>query len=149
MVPSNSAINTSNQMILGSLNISFESLSGATKTVSGTKNKGYPQSTIKKNKITLKPLPAKTGQAETANETPRPRSDSYEARSTGRLDHVPTHTRLARRDSSTTEKSPSRTTRGRATRPTLVTNSETKVRAFNATTNHFLSPWLQQQPAWR
>jgi hypothetical protein len=33
MVPSNSAISTSNQMILGSLNISFESLSGATKTV--------------------------------------------------------------------------------------------------------------------
>jgi hypothetical protein len=117
--------------------------------LSGTKNKRYPQSMIKKNKTTPKPLPTKTGRAETANETPRPRSDSYEARSTGRLDHVPTRTRLARQDASTTEKSPTRMTRGRATRPTLFTNSEIKVRAFNTTTNHFLPSWLQQQPAWR
>jgi hypothetical protein len=117
--------------------------------VSGTKNKGYPQSTIKKNKTTPKPLPTKMGRAKTANGTPRPRSDSYEARSTGRLDHVPTRTRLARQDALTTEKSPTHTTRGQATRSTLFTNSETKVRAFNTTTNHFLPPWLQQQPAWR
>jgi hypothetical protein len=39
-------------------------------------------------------------------------------------------------------------TRDRATRPTLSTNSETKVRAFNVTTNHFLPSWLQQQPSW-
>jgi hypothetical protein len=38
-------------------------------------------------KTTPKALPTKTGRAETTNETPRPRSDSYEARSTGRLDH--------------------------------------------------------------
>jgi hypothetical protein len=56
-----------------------------------------------------------TGLAETANEMPWPCSDSYEARSTGRLDHVPTHTRLARQDASTTEKSPTRTTQGRST----------------------------------
>jgi hypothetical protein len=117
--------------------------------VSGTKNKSYPQSTIKKNKTMSKPLPTKTGRAETANETPRPRSDSYEARSMGRLDHIPTCTRLVRQDASTTEKSPTRTTLGRASRPTSFTNSETKVRAFNATTNHFLPSWLQQQPAWR
>jgi hypothetical protein len=34
--------------------------------------------------------------------TPRPRSDSYEAYSTRRLDRVPTRTRYARRDASTT-----------------------------------------------
>jgi hypothetical protein len=82
------------------------------------------------------------GRAEITNETPRLRSDSYEARSTGRLDHVLTRTRLARQDASTIEKSPTRTTRGRATRPTLFTNSETKFRAFNATTNNFLPLWL-------
>jgi hypothetical protein len=43
-----------------------------------------------------------TGLAETANETPRSCSDSYEARSTGRLDHVPTRTRLTRQNASTT-----------------------------------------------
>jgi hypothetical protein len=40
------------------------------------------------------------------------------------------------------------TTQSQAGRPTLFTNSETKVKAFNATTNHFLPSWLQQQPAW-
>jgi hypothetical protein len=40
-------------------------------------------------------------------------------------------------------------TLGRAGRPTALTNSETKVRAFNATANHFLPSWLQQQPAWK
>jgi hypothetical protein len=50
----------------------------------------------------------------------------------GRLDHVPTRMRLARQDASTTEKSPTRTTQGRAGRPTSFTDSETKVRAFNA-----------------
>jgi hypothetical protein len=72
------------------------------------------------------------GLAETANETPRPCSDSYEARSTKCLDHVPTHTRLARRAASTTEKSSTRTTQGQADQPSSFTNSETKVRAFNA-----------------
>jgi hypothetical protein len=115
----------------------------------GYQNKGYPQSTIKKNKTTSKALPTKTGRAETTNETPRPRSDSHEARSMGRLDHVPTRTRLAQQDASTTEKSPTRTTLRRAGRSTSLTNSETKVRAFNATANHFLPPWLQQQPAWK
>jgi hypothetical protein len=71
------------------------------------------------------------GLAKTANKMPRPCSDSYEARSTGRLDHVLTRTRLTRRDASTTEKSPTRTTQGRAGRPTAFTNSGTKVRAFN------------------
>jgi hypothetical protein len=54
----------------------------------------------------------------------------------GRLDRVPTRTRLARQGTSTIRKSPARMTPGRATRPTLFTNSETKVRAFNATTHH-------------
>jgi hypothetical protein len=34
-------------------------------------------------------------------------------------------------------------------RPTLFTKSETKVRAFNATTYYFLSSWLQQLPMWK
>jgi hypothetical protein len=108
--------------------------------LSSTENKGYPQSTSKKNKTTPKPLPAKAGQAETVNKMPRPRSDSYEARSTGRLDHVLTRTRLARRDTSATEKSLTRTTQGQAGRPTSFTNSKTKVRAFNA--NHQPLPTL-------
>jgi hypothetical protein len=62
----------------------------------------------------------------------------------GRLDHVPTRTRLARRDALTTEKSPTRMTLGRAGRPASLTNSEIKVKAFNATANHFLPPWLQR-----
>jgi hypothetical protein len=66
----------------------------------------------------------------------------------GCLDHVLTRTRLARQDASTIEKSLTRMTRGRATRPTLFTNSETKVREFNTTTNNFLPLCLQQQPAW-
>jgi hypothetical protein len=65
---------------------------------------------------------------------------------TERLDYVLTRTRLARRDASTTEKSPTRTTLGR---PASLTNSETKVEAFNATANHFLPPWLQRLPAWK
>jgi hypothetical protein len=72
-----------------------------------------------------------TGLAETTNETSRPCFDSYEARSTERLDHVLTRTRLARQDASTTDKSQIRTTQGRAGRPTSFTNSGTKVRAFN------------------
>jgi hypothetical protein len=100
-------------------------------------------------KTTPKTQPTETGRAKTTNETPRPRSDSHETRSIGRLDHVPTRTRLAWRNTSTTEKSPTRTTLGRADRPTSLTNSETKVRAFNVTANHFLPSWLQQQPAWK
>jgi hypothetical protein len=72
------------------------------------------------------------GLAKKTNETPRPRPDSYQAHSTGRLDHVPTRTRLARQDASTTEKSLTHTTQGRVGRPTSFTNSETKVSAFNA-----------------
>jgi hypothetical protein len=117
--------------------------------VVGYQKQGVPTINDKKNKTTPKPLPTKMRQAKIANETPRPRSDSYEARSTGCLDHVLTRMRLARQDASTTEKSLTPTTLGRASRPTLFTNSETKVRAFNATTNHFLPSWLQQQPAWR
>jgi hypothetical protein len=50
----------------------------------------------------------------------------------GRLDHVPTRTRLSRQDASTIEKSPTRMTLGWASLPTSLTNSETKVKAFNA-----------------
>jgi hypothetical protein len=75
---------------------------------------------------------------------PRLRSNSYEAPSTGRLDCVLTCTRLARQGISTIRKSPTRMTLGRSARPTLFTNSETKVRAFNATTYYFLPSWLQQ-----
>jgi hypothetical protein len=67
---------------------------------------------------------------------PKPRKE--------RLDHVPTRTRLARRDASTPRKSPTRTTLGRAGRPASLTNSQTKVKAFNATANHFLPSWLQR-----
>jgi hypothetical protein len=35
-------------------------------------------------------------------------------------------------------------TLGRAGRPASLTNSQTKVKAFNAITNHFLPPWLQR-----
>jgi hypothetical protein len=42
-----------------------------------------------------------TRRAKTANETPRPHFDLYEARSMGRLDHVLTHMRLARQGTST------------------------------------------------
>jgi hypothetical protein len=52
--------------------------------------------------------------------------------------------RLARRDASTTGKSPTCTTLGQAGRPASLTNSQTKVKAFNATTNHFLPLWLQR-----
>jgi hypothetical protein len=61
-----------------------------------------------------------------------------------RLDHVLTRTRLARRDALTTKKSTTRTTLGRAGQPASLTNSKTKVKAFNAITNHFLPPWLQR-----
>jgi hypothetical protein len=50
----------------------------------------------------------------------------------GRLDHVLTRTRFAQQDASTTEKSLTHMTQGQAGRPTSFTNSETKVRAFNA-----------------
>jgi hypothetical protein len=44
---------------------------------------------------------SQTRRAKIANETPRLRSDSYEARSTERLDYVLTRTRHARQDAST------------------------------------------------
>jgi hypothetical protein len=116
--------------------------------VSGTETGGTHNQRSKEKqtpeKTTPKALPTETGRAKTTNETPRPRSDSHETRSTGRLDHVSTRTRLAQRNTSTTEKPPTRTTLGRADRPTSLTNSKTKVRAFNATANHFLPPWLQR-----
>jgi hypothetical protein len=67
---------------------------------------------------------------------PKPRAE--------RLDYILTRTRLARWDASTTGKSPTRTTLGRAGRPASLTNSQTKVKAFNATANHFLPLWLQR-----
>jgi hypothetical protein len=151
--------------------------------MSGTYNKGYTQSTIKKTKTAtykrdepkwqirhLDYVPTRTRHVRRDVSTT---FDSYEACSTGRLDYVSTRTRHARRDISTTfrlvrvtsdgtsrsrsdsyearsirhptiGKSPTRTTPGWATRPTLFTNSETKVRAFNATTHYFLPSWLQQ-----
>jgi hypothetical protein len=85
-----------------------------------------------------------TRRAKVADETPQLRSDSYEAPSTGRLDCVLTHMRLARQGISTIRKSLTCMTPGQAARPTSFTNSETKVRAFNATTYYFLPSWLQQ-----
>jgi hypothetical protein len=81
--------------------------------------------------------------------TPRLCSDSYEAPSMGCLDRVPTHTRLAQQGISTIRKSLTRTTQGQTTRPILFTYSETKVRAFNATTFYFLPSWLQPWPTWK
>jgi hypothetical protein len=49
-----------------------------------------------------------TRRAKIADETSRLRSDSYEARSTERLDYVPTHTRLARRNVPTRTRHPRR-----------------------------------------
>jgi hypothetical protein len=60
----------------------------------------------------------------------------------GCLDRVLTCTRLARQGILTIEKSPTRMTPGQTARPTLFTNSETKVKAFNATTYYFLPSWL-------
>jgi hypothetical protein len=74
----------------------------------------------------------------------RPRRRNEPKPRTERLDHVSIRTRLARWDASTTEKSPTRTTLGRADRSTSLTNSQTKVKAFNATANHFLPLWLQR-----
>jgi hypothetical protein len=55
----------------------------------------------------------------TLDRTPRPRRDSYEARSIRHLDYRQT---------------PTRTTPGRIARPILLTYCESKVRTFNATT---------------
>jgi hypothetical protein len=99
----------------------------------GYLNKGYPHSTTKKDKPLRK-----------SRQRLRPRRQNEPKPHTERLDHVPTRTRLARRDASTTGKSPTRTTLGRAGRAASLTNSQTKVKAFNATTNHFLPPWLQR-----
>jgi hypothetical protein len=41
-------------------------------------------------------------------------------------------------------KSPTRTTLSQAGRPASLTNSQIKVKAFNATANHFLPLWLQR-----
>jgi hypothetical protein len=99
----------------------------------GYLNKGYPQLMTKKDKPLRKP-----------RQRLHPRRRNKPKPRTERLNHVPSRTRLARRDASTTEKSPTRTTLGRAGRPTSLTNSETKVNAFNATANHFQTPWLQR-----
>jgi hypothetical protein len=74
----------------------------------------------------------------------RPRRQNEPKPCAKRLNYIPTCTRLARRDASTIGKSLTRTTLGRAGRPTSLTNSRTKVKAFNVTTNHFLPPWLQR-----
>jgi hypothetical protein len=97
-------------------------------------NKGYPHSTAKKDKPLRKPRQRLRPRRK--NE-PKPRAE--------RLDRVPTRTRLARRDASTTGKSPTRMTLGRVVRPASPTNSQTKVKAFNAIANHFLPPWLQRR----
>jgi hypothetical protein len=64
----------------------------------------------------------------TLDGTPRPLPDPYEARSIRHLDY---------------RQPPTRTTLGRIARPILLTYSEAKVRAFNATTYFFLPSWLQ------
>jgi hypothetical protein len=100
----------------------------------GYLNKGYPNSTTKKDKPPEKTKPRL-----------RPRRYNESKPRTKRLDHVPTRTRLARRDASATGKSPTRTTLGRAGRPASPTDFQIKVKAFNATANHFLPPWLQHR----
>jgi hypothetical protein len=99
----------------------------------GYLNKGYPHSTTKKDKPLRKP-----------RQRLRPRRYNEPKPRTERLDHVLTRTRLARRDASTTGKSPTRMTLGQAGRPASPTDFQTKVKAFNATANHFLPPWLQR-----
>jgi hypothetical protein len=64
----------------------------------------------------------------TLDGTPRPRHDSYEARSIKHLDYWQT---------------PTRTTPGRIARPILPTYSEAKVKAFNTTIYYLLPSWLQ------
>jgi hypothetical protein len=126
---------------------------GASKPSIRYQNKGYPQSTIKKNKPLRKPWQKLC-----------PQRQDEPKRRTKRLDHFSTRMRLTRRDSSTTFRLAWDSLDGtpRPSRnlwlarpwvelvdpphsPTL----KTKVRAFNATDNHFLPPWLQQQPAWK
>jgi hypothetical protein len=97
-------------------------------------NKGYPHSTTKKDKPLRKP-----------RQRLRPRRKNEPKPHAERLDHVPTRTRLARWDASTTGKSSTRATLGRAGRPASPANSQTKVKAFNATVNHFLLPWLHRR----
>jgi hypothetical protein len=94
----------------------------------------YPQSMTKKYKPLRKPRQRLCPRRQ--NE-PKPHTEC--------LDHVPTCMRFARRDASTTGKSLTRTTLGRDGRPASPTNSHTKVKAFNATANHFLPPWLQRR----
>jgi hypothetical protein len=60
----------------------------------------------------------------------------------GRLDRVPTRTRLVRQGISTIGKSSTRMTPGQTTRPILFTYSEAKVRAFNAIIYYLLPSWL-------
>jgi hypothetical protein len=74
----------------------------------------------------------------------RPRRQNEPKPCAERLDYISTRTRLARSDASTTGKSPTRTTLGQAGQPASLTNSQTKVKAFNATANHFLPTWLQR-----
>jgi hypothetical protein len=100
----------------------------------GYLNKGYPHSTTKKDKPPEKTMPRL-----------RPRRYNEPKPRTERLGHVLTRTRLARRDASTTGKSPTRTTLDRAGRPASPTDFQTKVKAFNAIANHFLPPWLQHR----
>jgi hypothetical protein len=88
----------------------------------GYLNKGYPHSTTKKDKPLRKP-----------RQRLRPRGQNEPKPHAERLDHVLTRTRLARRNASTTGKSLTRTTLGRGGRPASPTNSQTKVKAFNAT----------------
>jgi hypothetical protein len=101
--------------------------------VVGYLNKGYPHSTTKKDKPLRKP-----------RQRLRPRRQNEPKPCKERLDHVSTRTRLARWDASTLGKSLTRTNLGRAGQPASLTNSQTKVKAFNATANHFLPPWLQR-----
>jgi hypothetical protein len=109
--------------------------------LSDTKNKGYPQSTIKKNKTNGTSRDSERNASTTSrlvrgslDGTPRPCSDSYEARSTRRLDY--------REISDSHDPGSARST------PPHSSTLRQKSEHLMQTTNHFLPSWLQQQPAW-
>jgi hypothetical protein len=117
--------------------------------LSGTKTRGTHNQRLRKTKPRQKLCPQK-------QDEPKQR--------TKRLDHVPTRTRLARRDASITfrlargslDRTPRLPRNLRLARPWIgpvdPPHSPTlrqKSEHLMQTVNHFLPSWLQQKPAWK
>jgi hypothetical protein len=100
----------------------------------GYLNKGYPHSTTKKDKPLRKLRQGSAHVGTTSQNHARNASTTFQL-ARGLLDGTPRpqgNLRLVR-------------PWGRAGRPVSPTNFQTKVKAFNATVNHFLPPWLQRR----